>query len=245
MSDVFQGRQFLQQHDGMAGQKWVMQMDRQKAALTVKYLSMGIMAALSVTQLVPSLELAGDAVWVGLASFFIVEALAGTSMDQSGLRFRTMGAELKDRTVWLLIALLAGVQISWVIAGDLIFGQAFIDYDMGRTFDVLNSDSLVRLLAVLPFSSWGEEIAWRGFFLGKKPDKCSFWSWAVISSILFAMGHVSQHAAAIVLFGTSSNFICSLIFCRIFQKTKNCMISTVAHILGNYAEILFILFVFW
>jgi membrane protease YdiL (CAAX protease family) len=59
------------------------------------------------------------------------------------------------------------------------------------------------------------------------------------------MGHVSQHEAAMVLFGTGGNFICSLIFCRIFQKTKNCMISTAAHIIGNAAEILFILLAFW
>ncbi|MGI5988968.1 MAG: hypothetical protein ACOX78_01710 [Lachnospiraceae bacterium] len=48
-----------------------------------------------------------------------------------------------------------------------------------------------------------------------------------------------------VLFGTSGNFICSLIFSRIFHKTDNCMISTVAHIIGNYAEIFFILLFFW
>jgi membrane protease YdiL (CAAX protease family) len=220
-------------------------MNRQKAASTVRTISMGIMVILSLTQLIPSLEMASISVWVGLASFFIVEALAGTSGKKSGLRFSTMGSELKDRSIWKLIGLLVCIQILSVLAGHLIFGQAFIDYDMGRIFDVLNSESIVFLLVINPISSWGEEIAWRGFFLGKKPEKISFWLWAVISSVLFAMGHVSQHEAAIVLFGTSFNFISSLIFCRIFQKTDNCMISTAAHIIGNYAEILFILLVFW
>jgi membrane protease YdiL (CAAX protease family) len=220
-------------------------MKRQRAASMIRTISMGIMIAFSLTQLMPSLKLAGTAVWVGLISFFIVEVLAGTSGEKSSLRFSTMGSELKDRSIWLLIVLLACVQILNVVAGHLIFGQAYIDYDMGRTFDVMHSESVALLLAIVPLSAWGEEIAWRGFFLGKKPERISFWPWAVITSVLFAMGHVSQHPVPIVLFGISCNFLCSLIFCRLFQKTKNCMISTVAHIIGNYAEILFVLAVFW
>ena len=220
-------------------------MDRQKTASIVKCISMVIMVVLTLTQLVPSLELAGAAVWVGLASFFIVEGLDGTFTNGSHLRFSTMGHELTDRTVWLLILLLACVQILNTVFGRMIFGQAYIEYDFGRTFDVINSKSITRLLAIIPLSAWGEEIAWRGFFLGKKPERSSFWPWAVLSSVLFAMGHISQHPVPIVLFGISGNFLCSLIFCRLFQKTENCMISTVAHIIGNYAEVLFVLAVFW
>ena len=211
----------------------------------MKYVCMGIMTALSLTQLVPSLELAGNAVWTGLFSFFIVEAIAGVPEKESGLRFSTMGRELRDRSVLLLIGLLSGVQILYTVIGYLAFGQAYIDYDIGRALAVMNSDSVLTLLLIMPLSAWGEEIAWRGFFLGKKPEKISFWPWAVFSSLLFAMGHVSQHAAALVLFGTCGNFICSLILCQTFRRTENCMISTIAHIIGNYAEILFILLVFW
>lgn len=107
---------------------------RAKAASAVSYISMGVMTALSFTQLVPALEMAGIAVWVGLASFFIVEAIAGPSLKQSGLRFTTMGSELKDKTVWQLVVVLSCVQILYVILGFLIFGQSYIDYDMGSVF---------------------------------------------------------------------------------------------------------------
>lgn len=219
-------------------------MDRRKAASVVRYLGMGIMIVFSLTQLIPSLELAGNAVWVGLASFFVVEALCGRS-EESGLRFATMGGELKDRSVWILIGVLSGLQILWVCAGRRIFGQAFIDYDLGRALDVMHSDSVLFLLAMVPLSAWGEEIAWRGFFLGKKPARFSTLLWSVITSCLFAMGHISQHPLPLVLFGITSNFLCSLLLCRIYLKTRNCMISTLAHIIGNIAEILWILLFFW
>lgn len=220
-------------------------MERKKAASVVRCIGMVIMILLTLTQLAPSLELASISVWIGLASFFIVEGIAGESKKQSGLRFSTMGKELRAGSVWAMIGLLALIQIVSVVVGNIVFGHAFIDYDMGRTFDVLNSESISRLLALVPISAWGEEIAWRGFFLGKKSEKIPFWIWAVFSSVLFAIGHVSQHALPIVLYGTGFNFLCSLILCRLFQKTNNCMISTIGHILGNYAEIVFILMVFW
>jgi len=218
---------------------------RQKAASTLRYVSMGLMTALTLTQLIPSLELAGIAVWIGLASFFIIEAIGAMPAGQSGLRFSTMGGELKNGTVWFLIGLLACIQIIYVLSGYLIFGHAYIDYDMGRIFDVMKSDSIMRLLVIIPLSAWGEEIAWRGFFLSQKPEKASYLLWALCSSVLFAIGHVSQDANPLVLFGTSSNLICSLILCGLFHQTKNCMISTVGHIIGNYAEIILILTVFW
>ncbi len=219
-------------------------MDRERTAARLSRISRGAMIVLSLTQLVPSLQLAGNAVWVGLASFFLVEGLTGTSGSDSGLRFRGLGRELKESTFWRQTALLAGVQILNVIVGVLLFGSSYVDYDLGRALDVIHSDSLLKLLALMPLSAWGEEIAWRGFFLGKRPEQIPFWPWAVFSSLLFAMGHVSQHAVALVLFGTSGNFICSLLLCRIYQQRENCMTSTIAHLLGNYAEILFILLVF-
>ncbi|MGI6536319.1 MAG: CPBP family intramembrane glutamic endopeptidase [Eggerthellaceae bacterium] len=219
--------------------------NRHKVAVAITYLGMGIMVALTCTQLFPSLQWAGFAVVVGLAGFFIVESVAGTPAKKSSLRFSTMPDELKNRTVWLLIGILACLQITYVVVGNLVFGHAYIDYDMGRTFAVMNSESIVQLLVVLPVSAWGEEIAWRGFFLGLKPQKAPFWVWALLSSVLFAIGHVSTHAVPLVMFGISGNFLCSLILCRLFLETNNCMISTIGHIVGNYAEILFIMMVFW
>lgn len=218
--------------------------NRNKAAGIITVFGMIAMAAISFTQMFPAIAMADVAVWVGLVSFFVVEGLTGTSGKESGLRFSTIGTELRNRTVLWLIFLLICTQIFSVVIGFALFSDAFIDYDLGRALDVMESKSAIKLLLFLPISGWGEEIAWRGFFLGKKNEKIPFWIWTVISSALFAIGHFSQHASSIVMYGLSINFICGLIFCCLFHRTRNCMISTIAHVIGNYAEVLFILLVF-
>ncbi len=155
-----------------------------------------------------------------------------------------MGKELKDRKIWLHTGLLILVQMCYVMIGHGLFGHAYLDYDIGRALDVSDSGSIRNLLLILPVSGLGEEIAWRGFFLGKRNQKIPFPVWTVFSSVLFAMWHFSQHAIPIVLFGISTNFVCSLIFCSLFQRTGNSMISTIAHVIGNYAEVFLILLAF-
>lgn len=217
---------------------------RQKAAGIIRDLGMILMIIFSVTQVFPDIALAGMGVWTGLACFFIVEAVHGDTGTASNLRFASMGKELKDRKVIGMILAAAGVQILSVILGCAVFGKAFINYDLGRALDVIHTQSIAKFLAVLPLSGWGEEIAWRGFFLGKKKENIPWGPWAVFSSVLFAAGHISAHPLPLVLYGISFNFICSLILCLLFKRTGNCMISTVGHVIGNFAEVLFILAVF-
>lgn len=221
-----------------------MKTDRLKTASLLTDAGMTAMIILSLTQLFPSIALAGMAVWVGIVCFFIVEAAEGRKGKASHLRFSTMGKELKDPHVWRSIILLVCVQIFSVILGYALFGCDFIAYDMGRTFDVLHSQSIWKLLIILPVSGWGEEIAWRGFFLDRKRKNMPYPLWALITSVLFAMGHFSSHSLSLVLYGLTFNFLCSLIFCDLYHRTDNCNISTVGHVIGNYAEVLFILFVF-
>lgn len=147
---------------------------RQRAASAVRTIGMGIMIVFSLTQLVPTLELAGMAVWTGLISFFAVEALSGTSGKKSSLRFDTMGRELQDRSIWLLIGLLTCTQILNVAAGHLIFGQAYVDYDMGRAFDVMHSESIIRLFCPGPILGMGRGDCVARIFPRKETGKDSF-----------------------------------------------------------------------
>ncbi len=199
-------------------------------------ITMAVMAALSLTQLVPSLQLAGIAVWIGLAGFFVSERLKGIPRKDSALRFRGMGKELRQKDIWPLILLLIIVQLAYVSIGTAVFGSSYLQYDVGRALEAVHAPHMVGLLIPILISSWGEEIAWRGFFLGQKTGSIPFAVWAVISSALFAIGHFSDGPFVLCIFGVSSNFVCSLILSQLFDKTRNCMVSTTAHILGNYAE---------
>lgn len=79
----------------------------------------------------------------------------------------------------------------------------------------------------------GEEIAWRGFFVGKTMEKVPFVIIMIVSSLLFTMGHLSTGTWKLLLFDILFVFIDSCIFAVIFKKSDNCAVSTIAHIVGN------------
>lgn len=192
------------------------------------------MVLLSLTQLAPSLRWAGFSVFVGIGCFFLVKALAQTGPAESGMRFRGFAAGLKRPGVrlWVLLPVLTAVVSPFL--GDWLFDGAFTAHVIGRAGGMLAYDRLWLLVLQVPISAWGEEIAWRGFFLGKAMGRLPFWPGAVFGSALFALGHLSAGSLPVVLFDLSFVFLDSLIFSVIFRKTGNCLASTLAHILGNF-----------
>lgn len=199
-----------------------------------KSAGLAAMTLLSLTQLAPSLRWAGWSVFVGIGCFFLVEALAQTRPAESGMRFRGFAADLKKPGVrlWVLLPVLTAAAAP--LLGDWLFQGAFTAHVIGRADGMLAYDRLWLLVFQVPILAWGEEIGWRGFFLGKAMDRLPFWPGAVFSSALFALGHLSAGSLPVVLFDLGSVFLDSLIFSVIFRKTGNCLASTLAHILGNF-----------
>ncbi|MCI9032940.1 MAG: CPBP family intramembrane metalloprotease [Lachnospiraceae bacterium] len=74
---------------------------------------------------------------------------------------------------------------------------------------------------------------YRGFFFGKSSKIFPIWVSAVVSSAVFAAGHIATRNIGIVAYDIAGVFIDSLIFSVIYQKSENCVISTFSHILGN------------
>ena len=68
---------------------------RAKTAKTLTIIGLVIIVLLTLTKLVPATNIAGCSVLVGIAFFFIVEAVAKTPDAESGLRFRTFFCGLK------------------------------------------------------------------------------------------------------------------------------------------------------
>ena len=192
-----------------------------------------IMILLTVTKVAPSSKIAGYSVFVGIAFFFITEAAAKTRDSQSGLRFNTIVADLKKPGViiWLLLPGVSGIVT--LVAGNLIFSGAFVDHVMGRTASVLSFDKAALLTVQVIIAAFGEEIAYRGFLLGKGMKLFPFWLCALVSSVVFAAGHIAEGNIGLVAYDVTTIFIDSLIFSVIYHKSGNCVISTFSHILGN------------
>ena len=203
-----------------------------------------VMILLTVTKVVPSSKIAGYSALVGIAFFFITEAVSKTPNSESGLRFNTIAADLKKPGViiWMLLPTLSG--IATLVAGNLIFSGEFVAHVMGRTSSFLTFDKTLLLIGQVIIGAFGEEIAFRGFFFGKSSKLFPVWVCAAVSSAVFAAGHIDTGNAGIVVYDIATIFIDSLIFSVIYHKSGNCVISTFSHILTNAISIIAV-FVFF
>lgn len=133
--------------------------------------------------------------------------------------------------IWLLLPGVSGIVT--LVAGNLIFSGAFVNHVMGRTASVLSFDKAALLTVQVIIAAFGEEIAYRGFLLGKGMKLFPFWLCALVSSVVFAAGHIAEGNIGLVAYDVTTIFIDSLIFSVIYHKSGNCVISTFSHILGN------------
>ncbi len=219
-----------------------MKNNKKSAALTM--IGAAIMILLTATKIVPSSNIAGYSVFVGIAFFFIVEAVSKTPNAESGLRFNTIAEDMKKPgvTAWALVPCFSGIVT--IVVGNLIFGGEFVDHVLGRTSSILSFGKTILLIIQFILAGFGEEIALRGFFFGKTSKLFPTWICAVVSSIIFAAGHIAPGNIGVVIFDISGVFIDSLIYSVIYHKSGNCVISTLSHILGNVTSFI-VLFSFF
>ncbi len=211
--------------------------ENNKKSVVLTITGAAIMILLTLTKAVPSSETAGYSVFVGIAFFFITEAVSKEKGSGSGLRFNTVSEDIKKPGVilWLLLPIVSGIIQN--IGGNMIFGGEFFDHLVGRTGDFLSFDKTALLIVQLIIAAFGEEIAYRGFFLGKGMKILPFWLCAVISSLTFAAGHIAPGNIGIIIYDVAGVFIDSLIFSMVYDKSGNCVISTLSHILANTAAL--------
>lgn len=196
-----------------------------------------VMILLTLTKVVPSSTIAGYSVFAGIAFFFITEAVSKTKGAGSGLRFHTIAADLKKPgvVIWLLLPSVSAIVT--LIAGNLVFKGEYAAHVTGRTSTMLSLDQAALLIGQVIIAAFGEEIAYRGFFFGKSAKLFPVWICAVMSSVVFAAGHIAAGNTGIVAYDIATVFIDSLIFSVIYYKSGNCVISTFSHIFANAISI--------
>lgn len=207
--------------------------DNNKKGNTVALAGMAVMILMTLTKIVPSSTIAGYSIFAGLAFFFITEAVTKTKGDASGLRFNTVIADLKKprMILWVLLPCVSGIGMTLI--GSLIFGSAYTEHLTGRVGDVLSLESIAATAVQVIVAAFGEEIAYRGFFFGKSSKMFPVWVCALVSSAVFAAGHIAAGNIGIVVCDIASVFIDSLLFSAVYYKSGNCVVSTVSHIIAN------------
>lgn len=201
------------------------------AVLTV--IGLILMVLLTITKAVPSSSIAGYSVLVGIAFFFIVEAVEKTPDAESGLRFKTILADMKKPGVlpWMLLPIVSA--IATLMVGNMLFSGEFVSHVMGRTGSMLSFDRTALLIGQVILAALGEEIAFRGFFVGKAMKLFPFWPCALISSVVFAAGHIAVGNVGIVAYDIVTIFIDSILYAIVYRQSGNCLASTISHIFCN------------
>ena len=198
---------------------------------------------IAVKLFLPGSLFSGYALVVGIALFFVVEALEKTPDSESGLRFRTFPDDIRKPQVLLWVLLPIGLTAAVIVCGKLFFAdlyREYIEHVIGRTnlemdFSNFLSWGLISTVTVL-----GEEIAFRGFLLGKG---CKVLPTAVClpgSAVPFALAHIATGNAAIVFIDLFEIFIDAVLYALAFRRSGNCLISFLPHCLNNFIGLLLI-----
>ena len=213
-------------------------MGNDKKGAVLMLIGIAVMILMTLTKVVSFSTIAGYSVFVGIAFFFIMEAVNKTRGSESGLRFNTIVEDIKKPGVILWMLLPGASAIVTLVVGNIIFGGEFVSHVMGRANSILSFDKTALLIGQVIIAAFGEEIAYRGFFFGKSSKLFPVWVCAVVSSAVFAAGHIATGNTWIVAYDIAFVFIDSLIFSVIYHKSVNCVISTFSHILGNSISII-------
>jgi membrane protease YdiL (CAAX protease family) len=199
-------------------------------------IAMLLMAVLSCANLF-GLSIAGLAVILGVACFFIQKALTKQTLPESGLDIRAIGKQLKDRKLWIWIALPLLMDVVCYFLGKS-FVPGYVEHVLGRVDTILSLDQVALLVVQLAVLALGEEIAWRGFFQNQLSKALPLWSTLIIPSLFFAIGHVAAGNLGVVIYDVFFIFVNSILYGVIFQKTQNAWISGISHFAANLFSLL-------
>ena len=83
-----------------------------------------------------------------------------------------------------------------------------------------------------------EEVLWRAFFQNKLSKYIPIVPTILITSALFAIGHISEGINYIVLFDILFVFIDSILYGIVFYKSKNAWLSFFSHFLANITSLI-------
>ena len=212
--------------------------------MMVTLVGIAIMTVMIVTKLIlPESLFSGYALIVGIASFFIVEALEKTPDDESGLRFRTFPDDLKKPQVLLWVLLPVVLTIAVLICGKLFFEdfyRQYIEHVFGRTSLEMDLGNFLTWGLTSVITVLGEEIAFRGFLLGKGSKILPTTVCLIGSATLFALAHIATGSQAIVFYDLFGVFYDAVFYALAFLRSGNCLVSYVPHCLNNFLGLLLV-----
>lgn len=207
---------------------------------TISLLAMIIMGIISFSNLF-SLKVAGVSVIIGAIFFFINKKIENQSDKDSGFDMRSIKTNFEDKSIWIWV-LLPLIMDCVSITISKLFLPEYIEHVLSRTENFVSFDKNIIMVLQLAFLALGEEIAWRAFFQKQLNKALSIRYTILISSILFAIGHISSGNTVIVIYDIFFVFINSILYGIIFYKSNNAWTSAISHFVANLFSLIVLIF---
>lgn len=214
--------------------------EEMKSIKRMPLIAMIIMVIISFSNLL-GFNIAGISVLIGVTFFFINKALEKQSFEDSGLNIRAVGANLKDKKIWIWI-MLPLIMDAVSIGISKLFLPEYIEHVLARTEAFVTFDNALLLIFQLIVLALGEEIAWRAFFQNQLNKALPITPVLLITSVLFALGHLAEGSAIIVIYDIFFIFINSILYGIVFHKSKNAWISAISHFTANLFSVIVLVF---
>jgi uncharacterized protein len=209
----------------------------------IQKLSFLAMIVITIVSFAPILgfSIAGISIIVGIAFFFINNALEKKTAAENGLDEKKIRANLKDKTIWFWIVLPLVMNVVCIGLAKFILPE-YIEHLFARIVLVISFDKILLLVLQLAVLALGEEIAWRAFFQKQLNKAVSIVPTFIITSIIFALGHIAEGNSFVVIYDIFFIFVNSVIYGVIFYKTNNAWISATSHFVANLFSTMVIAF---
>jgi membrane protease YdiL (CAAX protease family) len=199
-----------------------------------------IMAIVSFTNLFGT-NIAGISVFAGVTFFFVNKVSEKQKYSGSGLDVREIGANLRDRKIWVWMVLPLLMDFFAMLLSRMLVPE-YTTYVLTRTSGFVSLDTNIPFLVIqLAVLALGEEIAWRAFFQQQLLKALPISPTLIVSSILFALGHITVGSFIVVAYNVFFVFINSILYGIIFHKTNNAWTSAISHFSANLFSIIVLL----
>lgn len=185
-----------------------------------------------------ALKLAGLTIIVGLVAFFVTRNT--NESKQEALDIKTFLPKLKSKKVIALISVPVVLNIILVFVYKAFMPEYF-DFLQSRLPFELELSKLKPIFFESMVIPLGEEIAMRAFFQKQTTKVSGFIPSVIMTSVLFAVGHFSYGAAAIMILDIAGIFVDSIFYGLVFKETDNAWCSWVPHFLADIIVILMIM----
>lgn len=167
--------------------------------------------------------------------FLIERRVRNRTSEETGLLFSNIPRDLAKNWYYILLVGV-GMQFFYLFMYNSYFPQV-LKHVLSR-IPINIQDLNPQLFLSIIVLALGEEIVFRGLIQARLNRLVPTWIAIGLTSILFAVMHISTGSTMVVILDLLSVFLDSVLFGIIFARTQNIYTSTIAHVLANSVAIL-------